>query len=444
MCNYSSILQGEKMTKSRLLSISVTCIFLFAGHGMAKSYKKYSLGDIPLPKKVYQKYLKHSALDTAEVLPSSYDARDYDLVTVAKDQGSCGSCWAFASVGAFESHLLKAYALGPEDLSEQQQISCNTGMYGCLGGSSSAIRYWESKGPEDETYFPYTESDATMCKEATNEQLAYQVTNWHTVPTTPSDFKNSLYTDGPSYWRYDVYSDFYTYWNTGQAGEVYVNSGGSYSGGHAVLLIGWDDSKGAYLCKNSWGETGGPNGDGTFWIAYTGHSNDLRFGMANFSLTHIPEGCSTDLECDDGIFCNGQETCVNSTCQAGVPINCPDDGFFCNGAEFCSEGVQQCSSTGDPCATNSTCNEDIDQCIAAFSCGNGICEAGENCSTCASDCISGPLGGTCGACFKGSCDGTCHPKKEDLSCSDCWATYCCGDGICEGAENTVNCAVDCQ
>ena len=73
-----------------------------------------------------------------------------------------------------------------------------------------------------------------------------------------------------------------------------------------MLLIGWDDAKGAFLCKNSWGP-GGPNGDGTFWIAYAGHAYDLGFGMANFSLEAL--GCATDAECDDNAYCNGAETC---------------------------------------------------------------------------------------------------------------------------------------
>jgi hypothetical protein len=401
---------------------------------------KYPLGDIPLDPITYQRHLKFQAeAEMLEALPASYDARDEGIVTSPKNQGSCGSCWAFASVGAMESHVLKQFGFGPSNLSEQQQVSCNTSMAGCSGGSSSAIRYWQNKGPLYESCFPYTADDATPCIEDQCEQLDYRVVGWHTVPTNPDGFKSSLYEDGPSYWRYDVYSDFYNYWDQGDPGEVYVNSGGGLLGGHAVLLIGWDDAKQAYLCKNSWGG-GGPNNDGTFWIAYSGHVRDLGFGMANFGLEAV--GCSSDAECSDGLYCNGVETCVDSVCQAGTPPNCADDGLFCNGSEFCDEAGDACASTGDPCGAGTICDEDEDSCVP-LNCGNGVCELGENCATCPDDCISGQ-GGSCGSCFKGECDGSCHPVKESPDCADCNPGYCCGDGVCEGGESADNCAVDCS
>jgi hypothetical protein len=271
-----------------------------------------------------------------------------------------------------------------------------------------------------------------------------RVTPFYTVDPTTADFKNSLYVYGPSYWRYDVYSDFDTYWNTGGPDDVYVSqSGASYRGGHAVLLIGWDDARGAFLCKNSWGTYAGPNGDGTFWIAYSDHYNDLRFGMSNFSLTSL--GCSTDADCDDGIFCNGAETCVGGACQDGTPLNCSDDGNPCNGGEVCSELTQACDHTGDPCGPGTECVPQGDGYLCRpLSCGTNGCEAGEDCNNCPEDCISGSGGsGDCSPCFKGVCDSVCHPKKDLEGCPDCAPSWCCGDGICEGEENGTNCDIDC-
>ena len=433
----------QRKTRAKWI-VGIILILLLTALGSQSIYPqsfelKYPLGDIPLDQATYRKHLKFQPEEALlGALPASYDARDEGIVTSPKDQEACGSCWAFASVGAMESHMLKQYGFGPTDLSEQQQVSCNTSMLGCNGGSSSAIRYWQRKGPLYESCFRYTADDTTPCTEDQCDQLDFRVVDWHTVPADPDGFKSSLYNDGPSYWRYDVYSDFYSYWDHGKPGDVYVNKGGGLEGGHAVLLIGWDDDKQAYLCKNSWGD-GGPNDDGTFWIAYSGHDRDLGFGMANFGLEAV--GCSSDAECSDGLYCNGAETCEDSVCQPGTPPNCGDDGSFCNGSEFCDEAGDTCAHTGDPCAAGTTCDEDQDLCIPQ-DCGNGTCDVGENCTTCPDDCISGQEG-SCDDCFKGECDGSCRPN-DGTDCPDCLPSYCCGDGVCEGEEWVDNCAVDCS
>jgi hypothetical protein len=265
----------------------LTVAFLMLGlsqSSMALDAQDYPLGDIPLDESTYQLFMKPIPEDRIDALPSKYDARSDGIVSPAKDQGACGSCWAFASVGAVESKLKKEYNVGLEDLSEEQQVRCNTDMYGCGGGSADAILYWETNGPISESCYPYTATEGSCNYSCTEKD--YRVTNYYTVPRTATGFKQSLYDDGPSYWRYEVYSDFGNFWNQGSPGQVYRNVSNSYSeGGHAVLIIGWDDAKGAFLCKNSWGTNGGPNNDGTFWIAYSGHAHDLGFGMANFNLT---------------------------------------------------------------------------------------------------------------------------------------------------------------
>jgi len=77
--------------------------------------------------------------------------------------------------------------------------------------------------------------------------------------------------------------------------------------------------------------------------------------------------------------------------------------------------------------------------------GDIICEAGEDCNNCPSDCISGQVDQSCEACFKGECDGKCNPRKEGSDCPDCApnSSYCCGDGTCEGDEGSTNCELDC-
>jgi hypothetical protein len=170
------------------------------------------------------------------------------------------------------------------------------------------------------------------------------------------------------------------------------------------------------------------------WIAF--ETNLLGCPATDLS----PVICSSDVDCDDGIYCNGSESCVGGFCQGGSPP-CSDDGQFCNGSEGCDEVNNTCTSSGDPCAQGTICKEDTDSCDL-LGCGNGVCDEGENCNTCPEDCLSGS-GGTCGACFKGVCNGECHPVKEGADCADCAPSYCCGDGFCEGEENSYDCEVDC-
>jgi|GEM_PF-3278554 len=280
----------KKIRPLSVLWISLVFMLGIGMHSIAFAQMKaedYALGDIQIDAATFQKYYKNYLDKVIDALPASYDARTTGIVSMPKNQGSCGSCWAFATVGAMESHIKKTYSAHLlYDLSEQQQVSCNTSMLGCTGGSSTAPLFWESKGPNLETDYPYSSGGGSVppCIPGYSE-LNYRVYNFYTTSGT-ENYKASLYDKGPSYWRFNVHTDFLTWWDTATSGSVYTNASLAFQGGHAVLLIGWDDAKGAFLCKNSWGATGGPNGDGTFWIAYSGHANDLGFGMCNFDVTY--------------------------------------------------------------------------------------------------------------------------------------------------------------
>lgn len=165
--------------KFELIFILFFLIALLPGSSYGTDYQ---LGDIPLDWNTYEKNLRLPPGDRLErAHPSSYDARDDNIVTPPKNQGSCGSCWAFASTGGLESHILKAYGGSPTgiNLSEQQLLDCNSYGYSCSGGSSNAMRYWESTGPVNETCYPYTAVRGTCSSSCT--ELTYRVTSWYTV-----------------------------------------------------------------------------------------------------------------------------------------------------------------------------------------------------------------------------------------------------------------------
>jgi len=75
-------------------------------------------------------------------------------------------------------------------------------------------------------------------------------------------------------------------------------------------------------------------------------------------------GCLEDGDCDDGLFCNGEEICVDTICQSGA-APCPDDGLFCNGVESCDAENNMCLQSGNPCSEPTpVCDEENDLCIA--------------------------------------------------------------------------------
>lgn len=244
----------------------------------------------------------------AQDLPSSFDWRTEGKVTSVKNQGACGSCYAFAAIGNFESKMLMdgAYTLPDPDFSENNAKECNwrevndyVDIWGNWGGCDGGNYYmlaslFSQKGVVLESCDQYQATDVGC-----NSSCAYQQTllDWRiisedAVPNTDA-LKGYIQTYGPVYTSLYVgsgpgdpwYDEFAAY-----DGSYTLNYTGSVMPtNHAVLIVGWNDSPtytvgsddsptqaagtGGWIVKNSWGTGwGGPCGYGTeggyFTIAY--------------------------------------------------------------------------------------------------------------------------------------------------------------------------------
>ena len=80
-------------------------------------------------------------------------------MTPIKDQGNCGSCWAFASTAQYESALAIETKGTLYDLAEQYGVECDKGSDGCINGNpDSALNLYAPYGIPRETTYPYKES----------------------------------------------------------------------------------------------------------------------------------------------------------------------------------------------------------------------------------------------------------------------------------------------
>jgi C1A family cysteine protease len=231
--------------------------------------------------------------------PPSLDWRSNggNFVTPVRNQGGCGSCWAFATTAALESSVLRAANTpGVElNLSEQVLVSCGTSggtdAGSCAGGAIEyASNYIRDTGLPLESCYPYTGTDGT-CGGACSSYLSstYQIVGWAYVATTSptvSAIRDALVTYGPLVTTMDVYDDFFSY-----VSGVYSHTTGDNAGGHAVLIVGYNDAGQYFIVKNSWGSGWGESG--YFKIAYSELGTVVNFG--DYTLRYTGSACSYSI-----------------------------------------------------------------------------------------------------------------------------------------------------
>ncbi|XP_067274399.1 cathepsin Bb [Pseudorasbora parva] len=228
-------------------------------------------------------------------LPVSFDPRAEwpycRSLTQIRDQGSCGSCWAFGAAEAISDRIcIHSKGNVTVEISAEDLLSCcDQCGFGCSGGyPAEAWAFWTKSGlvtgglyGSNEGCRPYSiapcehhvngsrppcsgEQQTLQCVAACipqysapyrqDKHFGYKAYN---LPSDQQQIMTELYNNGPVEAAFTVYEDFLLY-KTG----VYQHVTGSVLGGHAVKVLGWGEEKGTpyWLVANSWNSDWGDNG----------------------------------------------------------------------------------------------------------------------------------------------------------------------------------------
>ncbi|GAB6027591.1 hypothetical protein CHUAL_001834 [Chamberlinius hualienensis] len=213
------------------------------------------------------------------VVPDAIDWRTKGYVTPVKDQGECGSCYAFSATGALEGqHYRKTGKL--VSLSEQNILDCSDdeGNSGCFGGTQAHAFYYIqlNHGIDTEEAYPYTGNGYNKCKFEKKDVGAtlydYQVVK----QGNEEKLKEAIATQGPISVSIDASVYGFEHY---KSGVYYEPSCHPDNLNHAVLAVGYGtDAVGGdyYIVKNSWGTDWGQQG--YIWMARNKNNN---CGIAN-------------------------------------------------------------------------------------------------------------------------------------------------------------------
>lgn len=310
--------------------------------------------------------------------PSSLDWRNSGIVTGVKDQGSCGSCWAFSSTGAIEG--INAIKTGELiSLSEQELVDCDTTNEGCDGGYMDYAFEWviNNGGIDSETDYPYTSVTGYggTCNTTKEQIKVVSIDGYKDVEEEESAVLCAVVQQPVSAGMDGSAIDFQLY-----TGGVYDGDCSSNPNNidHAVLIVGYgsENDEDYWIVKNSWGTSWGLEG-----YFYLRRNTDSQYGVCaiNAMVSYPtkessspspypsptvpppppppppspptptpPPPSPSPSQCGDFSYCPSTETCccifefsnfcliygcceyTNAVCCTGTQYCCPSDYPICD------------------------------------------------------------------------------------------------------------------
>ena len=188
--------------------------------------------------------------------PDAIDWRNEQVLNPIKNQGRCGSCWAFSTTGALESNV--AVAKGElNSFSEQQLVDCcGDKGYQCQGCNGAwpewAMNYINANGIVLESEYAYTAVKGSCKPTPTAKSFLNSAKPWTKLNEDAGSLKEAVASSGPVSVCVDASN-----WSLYRSGVF--STCGTTNLNHAVLAVGYQPD-GSWIVRNSWGATWGEQG----------------------------------------------------------------------------------------------------------------------------------------------------------------------------------------
>ncbi len=194
--------------------------------------------------------------------PVSVDWRNrwgWPWITGVRNQGGCNSCWAFASTALLESMVRIEHAVwctrSEGDVHKGMGAVCAN-----LGNAGAFLDWVKAHGIADPDCFPWTTADIPYTPTPDRSGRTVRISNYNLVGSV-ADQKTWLDTVGPLATFFEVWQDFFAYGSGVYRKQTMIGTTPNTAvGGHLMLIVGYDDTAGCWILKNSWGTGWGESG----------------------------------------------------------------------------------------------------------------------------------------------------------------------------------------